>query len=77
MLTLLQVLLSEVAAPHRVAVLLDAVDEVLAGHAGHAVLPVLQVSIIDKIPILYAPPHWCICANAGQKAFASGYSKKD
>ena len=35
-LTLLQLALSEVAAHHRVAVLIDAVGEVLAGHADHA-----------------------------------------
>ena len=53
MLTLLQLLLSEVAAHHRVAVLVDAIGEVLAGHADHASLPVLQVPIIDKIPLLH------------------------
>ena len=40
-LTLLQLLLPEVAAHHRVAVLVDAVNEVLAGHADHAAFPVL------------------------------------
>lgn len=43
--------------------LVDAVDEVLAGHAGHAALPVLQVSVIDKTPLLRQPSvavrmHW-------------------
>ena len=33
MLALLKLLLSEVAAQHRVAVLVDSVGEVLAGHA--------------------------------------------
>ena len=41
-LPLLQLLLPEVAAHHRVAVLIDAIDEVLAGHADHASLPSLQ-----------------------------------
>ena len=45
---LLQLLLPEVAAHHRVAVLVDAIGEVLAGHADHASLPVLQVPIIEK-----------------------------
>ena len=36
MLTLLQLLLTEVAAHHRVAVLVDAVGEVLAGHTDRA-----------------------------------------
>lgn len=53
MLTLLELLLPEVAAHHRVAVLIDAIDEVLAGHAHHASLPVLQVSIVDKTPLLH------------------------
>ena len=56
MLTLLELLVSEVAAHHRVAVLIDAIDEVLAGHADHAAFPVLQVSIVDKIPLLHDPP---------------------
>ena len=54
MLTLLELLLSEVAAHHLVAVLIDAIDEVLAGHADHAAFPVLQVSIVEKIPLLQA-----------------------
>ena len=53
MLTLLQLLLPEIAAHHRVAVLVDAIDEVLAGHAHHAALPRLQVSIVHKIPLLH------------------------
>ena len=52
-LTLLQLFLSEVAAHHRVAVLVDAVGEVLAGHADHATYLVLQLSIVDEIPLLH------------------------
>ena len=48
MLALLKLLLSEVAAQHRVAVLVDSVGEVLAGHADHAALAVLQVAVIDE-----------------------------
>ena len=55
MLTLLQLLPPEVAAHHRVAVLVDAVNEVLAGHADHAAFPVLQVALIDEIPLLHRP----------------------
>ena len=33
----------------RMAVLIDAIGEVLAGHADHASLPSLQASIVDKI----------------------------
>ena len=48
MLPLLQLLLPKVAAHHRVAVLIDAINEVLAGHTDHASLPSLQASIVDK-----------------------------
>ena len=54
-LTLLQLLLSEVAAHHRVAVLVDAIGEVLAGHTDHAAFPVLQVAVIDETPLLHHP----------------------
>ena len=40
-LPLLQLLLPEVAAHHRAAVLVNAIGEVLAGHADHAAFPVL------------------------------------
>ena len=45
----------EVAAHHRVAVLVNAIGEVLAGHADHATLPVLQVVVIDEIPLFHHP----------------------
>ena len=54
-LPLLQLLLPEVAAQHRVAVLVDAIDEVLAGHTDHTAPPVLQVAVIDEIPLLHRP----------------------
>ena len=54
--SLLQLLLPEVAAHHRVAVLVDAIGEVLAGHADHAAFPVLQDAVIDEIPLLHHPP---------------------
>jgi len=56
-LPLLQLLLPEVAAHHRVAVLIDAIDEVLAGHADHASLPVLQVAVIEEVPLLQDHHH--------------------
>ena len=55
LLTLLQLALPEVAANHRAAVLINAVGEVLTGHADHASLPPLQVSIVHKIPLLHDP----------------------
>ena len=54
MLALLQLLLPEVAAQEGVAVLVDAINEVLAGHADHAAFPVLQVALVDEAPLL----HW-------------------
>ena len=35
-----------------VAVLVNAIGEVLAGHADHASLPVLQVAVFDEVPLL-------------------------
>ena len=55
MLTLLELLLPEVAANSRVAVLIDAISEVLAGHADHAAFPVLQVAVVDEVPLLHRP----------------------
>jgi hypothetical protein len=51
-LALLKLLLPEVATHLRMAVLIDAIGEVLAGHADHTSLPSLQASIVDKISIL-------------------------
>ena len=55
MLPLLQLLLSGVAAYHRVAVLIHPVGEVLTGHADAGSLPALKLSVVDKGPILYRP----------------------
>ena len=55
MLTLLELLLPEAAAQHRVAVLVNALGEVLADHADHAAFPVLQVTVVDKIALLHRP----------------------
>ena len=63
MLALLQLLLPEVAAHHRVAVLVDAIDEVLAGHADHAALPVLQLAFIDVAPVLHNLPQQYSCTS--------------
>ena len=44
-----ELLLPEVAAHHRVAVLVDAIDEVLAGDADHALLvPKISVALIAQ-----------------------------
>ena len=49
----MQLLLPEVAAQHRVAGLVDAIGEVLAGHADHAPFPVVQVTVVVKTPLLH------------------------
>ena len=73
MLTLLQLLLPEVAAHHRVAVLVDAIGEVLAGHADHAAFPVLQVALVDKTPLLQRTSDLqYVCTTAGQRGLATG-----
>ena len=54
-LTLLELALPEVAAHHRVAVLIDAI-KVLAGHADHIAFPVLQVSFVDKVSLIHDFP---------------------
>ena len=55
MLSLLQLLVSEVAAHRRVAELIDATGEVLASHADRAPFPVLQIALFDKTPLLHRP----------------------
>ena len=55
MLPLLQPLLPEVAAHHRVAVLVDAIGEVLAGHTDHGAFPVLQAAVVERAPLLHRP----------------------
>ena len=52
----MQLLLPEVAPHHPAAVLVDAIGEVLAGHADHASLPVLRIPLIDEAPLLHNPP---------------------
>ena len=51
----MELLLPEVANHHRVAMLIDAIGEVLARHADNATLPVLQVAVIDEIPLFHHP----------------------
>jgi hypothetical protein len=55
-LTLRQLLLSEVALHHRVAVLIDLIVEVLVGHADHFAFRVLPCAFIDVVPCLFATP---------------------
>ena len=53
LLALLQLILPEVAAHHHAAMLIEAIDEVLVGHADAAALPTLGVSLIDAAPPLH------------------------
>ena len=53
MIALLKLLLSGVAAEKGVAVLIDAVAEVLTGHANAGSLPTLKLAVIDKVPFLH------------------------
>ncbi len=52
-LTLLQLTFAEVAAKDRAAVLVNAIGEVLAGHADTRALPTLKLVIVDEIPFLH------------------------
>ena len=54
MIALLKLLLSGVAAEKGVAVLIDAVAEVLTGHADAGSLPALELAVVNKIPFLHA-----------------------
>jgi hypothetical protein len=52
--SLLQLTSAEVAAKDRAAVLVNAISEVLAGHADAFALPALKLAFVDKIPFLHA-----------------------
>ena len=53
MLTLLELLLPEVAAQEGVAVLIHPMDEVLAGDADATALPSLQLPLVNETPFLH------------------------
>ena len=44
---------AEVAAKNRSAVLVNAISEVLAGHADAFALPALKLAFVDEIPFLH------------------------
>ena len=50
MITLRELLLPEVAAKKRVAVLFNAVSEVLTRHADALALPLLQLALVNESP---------------------------
>ena len=55
MVALLKLLLSGVATEKGVAVLVDAVAEVLTGHANAGSLPTLKLAVVEEIPLLHNP----------------------
>ena len=57
MVSLLQLLLTEVASNHRSTASIHAVCEVLTGEADACPLPVLQLTLINEIPFLHGAVH--------------------
>ena len=55
MVALLKLLLSGVATEKGVAVLVDAVAEVLTGHANTGSFPALKLVVVDEIPLFRNP----------------------
>ena len=49
----MQLTSAEVAAKDRAAVLVNAISEVLAGHADAFALPALKLAFVDEIPFLH------------------------
>ena len=49
----MQLTSAEVAAKEGAAVLVDAMSEVLAGHADAFALPALKLAFVDEIPFLH------------------------
>ena len=52
----MQLTSAEVAAQDRAAVLVNAISEVLAGHADAFALPALKLAFVDEIPFLQVLP---------------------
>ncbi len=70
-ITLTQLFLAGVAAHQRVAMLVDAVGEVLAGHAKAGTFPTLQVPIVDEAPILHTNQRKYACTTPGSVRVAT------
>tara|TARA_B100001173_G_scaffold281803_1_gene266238 strand:+ start:260 stop:445 length:186 start_codon:yes stop_codon:yes gene_type:complete len=51
--SLLKLTSAEVASKERAAVLVNAISEVLAGHADAFALPALKLAFVDEIPFLH------------------------
>ena len=55
MVSLLELLLSELAGHHRSAGRIHSIGEVLAGQANPSPLPVLKLTCVDVIPLVHDP----------------------
>ena len=72
-LAVLQQTQSKVAAEQRVAVGINAVPEVLAGHADLAAVAPCQLPPINEIPFLHTPLMQYSCATPGRAVGATGF----
>ena len=54
MVALLELPLPCIATENRAAMAVNAIDEVLAGHAHNTPFPALQFAVVDIIPILHS-----------------------
>ena len=70
MITLVELLLSCVATDNGVAVPVDAISEVLTGHADHAALPTLEFLVVDESPFLHNSPKQYMRTTADGTAWA-------
>ena len=68
---MLKLLLSGVAAERGVAVLIDAVAEVLTGHADAGYLQALKASVVDKSPLLHGYPWQYACTGTDRRLGAT------
>ena len=55
MVSLLELLLSELAGHHRSAGRIHSIGEVLAGQANPSPLPVLKLTCVDVLPLVHIP----------------------
>ena len=57
MVSLLELLLTEVASNHRPAMGINSIGEVLASQTDPRALPVLQLTLVNEIPFLHGAVH--------------------
>ncbi len=66
MVALGQLLLPGAATKNRVTVLVNAIDKVLAGNAETSTVPTVQLTLINKTPLLHNPKSAQVPMNAGK-----------